>query len=192
VNRLEWMSSALCVNCDDRILHKTAFGFDVSIWEQLLPPLVGATTVIAPSSARGDARSLLHLIESERATIVHFVPTLLEAFVEAVPPGACPNLRAIVCSGEALPKAVALKCTRRLIAAIYNYYGPTEAAIDVTAWRFDPTESFEFVPIGRAIQNVRVHVLAPDLSRVPIGSIGELFVGGVAVGAGYVNRPLLT
>lgn len=192
INRLQWMARQLGVTVEDRILHKTAFGFDVSVWEQLLPLLTGACAVIAPEAARGDARGLQALIEAEAVTLAHFVPTLLEAFLAAVPDGSCSTLRAVVCSGEVLPKSVAAQFAARFSCPLYNYYGPTEAAIDVTAWRFDAADPYDFVPIGRPIQNVRIFVLDSSLERIPIGAVGELHIGGVAVCDGYVGRPALT
>ena len=192
VNRLEWMAADLAMTVDDRVIHKTAFGFDVAAWEQLLPLLTGATIVIAPEDARGDVNELALLIKTERVTLAHFVPTLLEVFVETACPESCRSLRAIVSSGEALAKSVASACIARFACQVRNYYGPTEAAIDVTAWLFDPKATIDFVPIGRPIWNVRTYILGPTLERLPLGAIGELFIGGVAVGDGYIARPSLT
>lgn len=192
VNRLEWMKNMLALTQDDRILHKTAFGFDVSIWEQLLPLTVGATLVVATQEIRRDALALQALVDNEKITVLHFVPTMLDAFLESVPVGACPTLRAIICSGETLPRSTALRCRNKIEAALYNYYGPTETAIDVTSWKFDPLDPYQFVPIGCPIANVSIHVLGPDLQPLPIGTEGELCVGGVAVGIGYIGRPRMT
>ncbi len=188
-NRLVWMRDALQVGPDDRILHKTAFGFDVSVWEQLLPLMTGATLVIADTEDARDAHRLAGLIARHQVSLCHFVPTLLDAFLDQDSLEGCASLRAIVCSGEALPKATALRCSQRLDAALYNYYGPTEAAIDVTAWRFDPEQDYGFVPIGLPIDNVDAHVLRDDLTPAPVGAEGELYLGGIAVGAGYLRRP---
>ncbi|CAE6791819.1 D-alanine--D-alanyl carrier protein ligase [Paraburkholderia domus] len=187
-NRLTWMRDSLRVDEEDTILHRTAFGFDVSVWEQLLPLMTGATIVIADGDDARDGNRLGALIERHRISICHFVPTLLDAFLEPAVPERCGSLRAIVCSGEALPRATALRCTQRLPAAVYNYYGPTEAAIDVTAWRFDPADPYDFVPIGRQIDNVDTYVLGSDGEPVAMGSVGELYLGGVAVGNGYLGR----
>jgi amino acid adenylation domain-containing protein len=192
VNRLTWMAVDVSVGRADRILHKTAFGFDVAVWEQLLPLMTGAAMVIAPDGARGDARALIDLIEREKVTLAHFVPTLLETFIHGIDASRCNSLRAVVCSGEALPRKVAAMAADILGCEVRNYYGPTEAAIDVTSWRFNPADSYDFVPIGRPIWNVRTYALGPSLAPVPVGAIGELYIGGAAVGAGYVGRPGLT
>lgn len=188
-NRLTWMREALSVDESDVVLHKTAFGFDVSVWEQLLPLMAGATLVIADTDDARDGQRLADLIARERISLCHFVPTLLDAFLEQDTLEGCGSLRAIVCSGEALPRSTALRCHGRLGAALFNYYGPTEAAIDVTAWRFDPAQAFDFVPIGRPIDNVDAHVLRADGTLAPDGCEGELYLGGIAIGRGYIGRP---
>ncbi|WP_374692507.1 amino acid adenylation domain-containing protein [Accumulibacter sp.] len=187
-NRLTWMQEALSVGESDVVLHKTAFGFDVSVWEQLLPLMAGAALVIADPDDARDGQRLAALIARERISLCHFVPTLLDAFLEQDSLEGCSSLRAIVCSGEALPRSTALRCHERLGVALFNYYGPTEAAIDVTAWRFDPAQAFDFVPIGRPIDNVDAHVLRADGTLAPEGCEGELHLGGIAIGRGYIGR----
>lgn len=192
VNRLRWMVEDLGTTADDCVLHKTSFGFDVAVWEQLLPLLVGATLVICPESGRGDATAIATLIDAHRVTLCHFVPTLLSAFVEAAPAISSRSLRTIVCSGEDLARSVASAAVERFRCSLRNYYGPTEAAIDVVAWSYDPDGRYRFVPIGRPIWNVRAYVLDSELQRVPPGVIGELYIAGVCLGDGYLGRPGLT
>ncbi|MFB6453970.1 amino acid adenylation domain-containing protein [Chitinophaga sp. Hz27] len=193
VNRLQWKARYLSVTPADIICHKTAFSFDVSVWEQFLPLLTGAAVVIAPEGHRGDPAALINLITREKISIIHFIPTMLAAFLEYEQVTACKaSLRAIVCSGEELGKRTALACHTILQVPVYNLYGPTEAAIDVTAWAFDPADQYTYVPIGKPIQNVQIHILDESLNPVPINTIGNLYIGGVAVGDGYLYRPSLT
>jgi amino acid adenylation domain-containing protein len=192
INRIEWMSNNLAVSPEDCFCHKTSFGFDVSIWEQLLPLLAGAKVIIAKEGINGDANALASLVIKHKITLIHYVPTLLSAFLESQSATQCTSIRAIVASGEALPKSTASLCVEKLNVDLYNYYGPSEAAIDVTSWCFDLNETRNFVPIGKPIQNVKIYILDENLERVPIGSQGNLFIGGEAIGRGYINRPSLT
>jgi nocardicin nonribosomal peptide synthetase NocB len=190
VNRIDWMRRELGVEPSDRILHKTPFGFDVSVWELFLPLASGATEVIAPQGAQRDAEALAELIARERVTIAHFVPSLLEAFVELARP--CPSLRAVVASGEALPRALERRFHEAYPCDLYNFYGPTEATIDVTFWRCERDSTRAHVPIGRPIANTQIYVLDDELRLLPAGAVGELCIGGVGVGLGYLNQPDLT
>ncbi|UXA57321.1 non-ribosomal peptide synthase/polyketide synthase [Xanthomonas prunicola] len=134
-NRLQWMQQALQLQPEQRVLQKTPVGFDVSVWELFWPLRVGARLVLAEPGGHKDPAYLIDLIEQARIDTVHFVPSMLRAFLEALPDGACASLRRIVCSGEALPVDLASTARQRLPQArLYNLYGPTEAAVDVSVW----------------------------------------------------------
>ncbi|HEU0079427.1 MAG TPA: amino acid adenylation domain-containing protein, partial [Longimicrobiaceae bacterium] len=192
VNRLLWMQEEYGLDASDAVLQKTPFSFDVSVWEFFWPLLAGARLVLARPEGHGDPAYLSELIEREAVTTLHFVPPMLAAFLEAGEPGRCGSLRRVVCSGEALP----YELTERFRAALpgtelHNLYGPTEAAVDVTYWACEPRER-RVVPIGRPVANTRVYVLDAHGEPVPQGAAGELFLGGVQVGRGYLGRPELT
>jgi amino acid adenylation domain-containing protein len=193
VNRLLWMQEAYGLGADDAVLQKTPFGFDVSVWEFFWPLLTGARLVMARPGGHRDPSYLAEVIERERITTCHFVPSMLSAFLDGVAAGRCPGLRRVVCSGEALPPSL----VGRFFAAfphvgLHNLYGPTEAAVDVTAWACAPADAAGTVPIGRPIANTRAYVLDARGMPVPAGMSGELFLGGVQVGRGYLGRPALT
>ncbi|MFD8378342.1 amino acid adenylation domain-containing protein [Streptomyces sp. NPDC059679] len=194
VNRLLWMQDRYRLDGSDRVLQKTPFSFDVSVWEFFWPLMTGATLVVARPEEHKDPARLAALINEERITTAHFVPSMLQVFLAQE--GAaeeCASLRRIVCSGEALPFALQERFFERLPGTeLHNLYGPTEAAVDVTAWQCVPGDERAIVPIGRPIANTRVHVLDPHLNPVPVGVVGELYIGGVQVARGYHNRPELT
>ena len=192
VNRLFWMQEAFGLRQDDRVIQKTPFSFDVSVWEFFWPLLFGAQLVIAEPGGHRDSSYLAELIMERGITTIHFVPSMLQLFLEDPRAGACTSLRRVICSGEALPKAVQDRFFSRLDAELHNLYGPTEAAIDVTWWACDPDSSLGFVPIGKPVANTQMHVLDEALQPVPVGTAGELCIGGVQVGRGYLNRPELT
>ncbi|MCR6479406.1 amino acid adenylation domain-containing protein [Variovorax sp. ZS18.2.2] len=193
VNRLHWMQQAHALTPDDVVLQKTPFGFDVSVWEFFWPLMAGARLVLARPDGHKDPAYLGELIRARGVTTLHFVPSMLQAFLarpDAV--AGCASLRRVICSGEALPAALARQCRERLPhARLYNLYGPTEAAVDVSAWTCGSDDG-DAVPIGRPIANTRLYLLDAALRPVPIGVAGELYIGGVQVARGYLNRPDLS
>ncbi|MTJ84459.1 MAG: amino acid adenylation domain-containing protein [Telmatospirillum sp.] len=193
VNRLLWMQQRYGLTARDRVLHKTPFGFDVSVWELTWPLMTGAQMVIAAPERHADPWYLADLIGREGVTTLHFVPSMLEAFLAEVGiEGRCASVTRVMCSGEALPYALQQRFFQRLPGAgLHNLYGPTEAAIDVTSWECRP-DPRDVVPIGHPVANTRIHILDAYSDPVPVGVVGELFIGGIQVARGYLNRPDLT
>jgi amino acid adenylation domain-containing protein len=191
VNRLRWAQEQFTLDNTDRVLQKTPFGFDVSVWEFFLPLLAGARLVLARPGGHQDPAYLADLIHRGQVTIVHFVPSMLRVFLDQAGDIDTRALRHLLCSGEALPAPLAARCLDRLPdVALHNLYGPTEAAVDVTWWQCLPDA--RIVPIGRPIANTRLYILDRHLQPVPIGVAGELHIGGVQVARGYFDRPELT
>ena len=193
VNRLDWMQRAYHLTPQDRVLQKTTFSFDVSVWEFFWPLHTGATLVMAAPGIHKDPQALVDLIRAERISVLHFVPSMLSLFLQAEGVEGCDTLRHVVCSGEPLPAESVKRLREQLpTARLSNLYGPTEAAIDVTAWECPKDFNGDLVPIGRPISNIRIHILDGAQQAVPIGSIGEIYIGGAGVARGYLNRPELT
>ncbi|WP_338911146.1 non-ribosomal peptide synthase/polyketide synthase [Mycetohabitans rhizoxinica] len=192
-NRLEWMQQAYVLTSADRVIQKTSFGFDVSVWEFFWTLLNGATLVVAAPDIHKDPVALMALIIRQRITTVHFVPSMLGTFLHNKGVQHCTSVKRLICSGEALSGASVRLCQTLLPdARLYNLYGPTEATIDVTAWRYPPDYAEDTVPIGRPIANTRIYLLDAHGQPVPLGAVGELYIGGVGVARGYLNRPELT
>jgi amino acid adenylation domain-containing protein len=192
VNRILWMQEYFGLTADDKVLQKTPFSFDVSVWEFFWPLLFGAELVVAEPGGHRDSGYLAQTIVQRGITTIHFVPSMLQLFLEDPRAGDCASLVRVVCSGEALPRALQDRFYQRSGAALYNLYGPTEAAVDVTAWACDPAIPLPFVPIGKPVANTQIHILDDDMAPLPVGTAGELHIGGVQVGRGYLNRPELT
>nr|QEO74607.1 AMP-dependent synthetase and ligase [uncultured bacterium] len=186
VNRLLWMQHEYGLTPDDRVLQKTPSSFDVSVWEFLWPLITGATEVVARPDGHKDPAYLASLIRDRDVTTVHFVPSMLQVFLREPAAAACTSLRRVICSGEALPVDAVELFDRVLDAELHNLYGPTEASVDVTHWRCDPAEVT--VPIGREVWNTRTYVLDAHLRPVPPGTSGELYLAGVQLARGYLNR----
>ena len=193
VNRLRWMEETYHLGPNERVLQKTPFSFDVSVWEFFWTLMAGSCLVVARPEGHKDPFYLRELIDRAGVTTLHFVPSMLQSFLSHVPERACPSLSHVVCSGEELPGYLRdqfFRCLPRV--RLSNLYGPTEAAVDVTAWECQSEDGGMRVPIGRPIANVQIYILDAHMEPVPITVVGELYIGGVAVGRGYVNRPELT
>ncbi|MFE0043487.1 amino acid adenylation domain-containing protein [Streptomyces albireticuli] len=191
-NRLLWMQDAYGLDGTDRVLQKTPFSFDVSVWEFFWPLMTGAVLVVARPDGHKDSGYLARTIRAESITTVHFVPSMLQLFLLEPEAGRCTGLRRVICSGEALPERLQERFFARSRAELHNLYGPTEAAVDVTAWTCRRDGAPGPVPIGHPIANTRMYVLDRHLRPVPAGVPGELHIGGHGLARGYLNRPELT
>jgi amino acid adenylation domain-containing protein/non-ribosomal peptide synthase protein (TIGR01720 family) len=191
-NRIVWMQRTYGLTATDSVLQKTPFSFDVSVWEFFWPLIAGARLVFAKPGGQRESDYLIDLIEQQQITTLHFVPSMLRAFLEAPNVERCSSLRRVICSGEALPSDLQDKFFDRLNAELHNLYGPTEAAVDVTFWQCRRNDSGRSVPIGRPIANTQIYIVDESLEPCPIGIPGELLIGGIAVGQGYYREPELT
>ena len=186
VNFLASMRDEPGLSAADRLLAVTTLSFDIAGLELFLPLTTGATVVLAGRTEASDPRRLMALMERSGATVMQATPATWRMLIDAGWRGSA-SLR-ILCGGEAMPDDLAgALCDRG--AGVWNLYGPTETTIWSTCERVVGGRT---VTIGRPIANTRVHLLGPALQPVPIGAIGEIFIGGDGVAAGYLNRPELT
>ncbi|WP_330275554.1 amino acid adenylation domain-containing protein [Lentzea sp. NBC_00516] len=196
VNRLWWMRDAYRIDASDRVLLKTPFTFDVSVWEFFLPLMTGAAVVVAQDGGHKDPQYLLEVIDRRAVTVTHFVPSMLQAFLTSAPDRkSVASVRRVFCSGEALPVSPAAGAVALFEnAELHNLYGPTEAAVDVTAHPVVQAGLVDAVgvPIGVPVANTTTRVLDAWLRPVPVGVAGELYLGGVQLADGYVARASLT
>ncbi len=190
-NRLQWMQDRYKLTTFDRILQKTTYTFDVSVWEFFLPILTGATLVLSKPHGQYDSEYLAKIMYEQRISIVHFVPSMLRIFLEQPNLQAIPSLRCIICSGEILPIDVMQNAKAKLQTNVENLYGPTEAAIDVTYWPCQGTE-IHSIPIGYPIHNIQMYVIDKNWDLAPIGMVGELVIAGIGLARGYCKNPELT
>lgn len=188
VNRVEWMQQQYALHRDDRVLQKTPYGFDVSVWEFVWPLLYGAALVVAKPEGHRDPEYLHTLIRQQRITTLHFVPSMLNAMLGAVSWRELRSVRQVFCSGEALPMALVKQFfDSGATAKLHNLYGPTEAAIDVSFCECSPL--LPLTTIGKPIQNIRLYVVDRYQRPCPIGVAGELVIAGVGLARGYLQRP---
>ncbi len=192
-NHIHWMQSAFPWTTGDRVLQQTPMSFDASVWEFFAPLVAGATLVIGSPSGQFDPAECVTLIVRHGITVLQFVPSLLGLFLDERDVSSCRSLRRVVCGGAPLTTALRDRFFERFEKVVLvNGYGPTETCIDAVTWTCEREDRREVVPIGRPMANARVYVLGPQLELLPIGTAGELCIGGAGLARGYINRPELT
>ncbi|WP_072751834.1 non-ribosomal peptide synthetase [Rhodococcus maanshanensis] len=190
-NQLLWKQSEYPLGADDAVMLKTAATFDLSVWEFWWALTVGARLVIAKPGGEQDPSYLARLMRESLVTTMHFVPSLLTAFLASVGSEPIASLRRVICIGEALPAETVRRFAEFSDAAVFNLYGPTEAAVSVTHHRCGPADE-RTVPIGVPEWNTQVYVLDARLHPVPVGVPGELYIAGAQLAQGYTGRADLT
>ena len=200
VNRLTWMQKNFQITEDDTLLQKTSFSFDVSVWELFWWSMVGARLVLLKPHKEKDPRAIVKAINKDKVTIIHFVPSVLEMFLDYIGTKfdltKIASLKYVVVSGEELSKKTALFFNELLEdynISLWNLYGPTEATIDVTAFCSNGiSDAIERIPIGKPIDNIQIYVLDGEGNRLPQDEVGELCIAGIGVARGYIHNERLT
>lgn len=191
-NNLLWMQRDWPLEAADRLLHKTAFTFDVSVKELFWPLLAGARLVLAHPDGHRDPAYLRDLIRDAGITVTHFVPSMLQAFLAEPGVADCRSLRLVMCGAEALPVRTHNEFFRLLGADLLHLYGPTEAAIAVTAWLSTGESEEERVPLGGPMPNCSIYLLDDKMEPVPARVPGHLHIAGVPLARGYLGDPVKT
>lgn len=188
LNRLLWAQETFPLGEHDRVLQKTPYSFDVSVPEFFWSLMFGAQLVVAQPGRHKDPDYLVQTIIKHKITSVEFVPSMLDVLLKHPQVQNCCSIRQVYCAGEALSYDIQKRFFQIFSADLYNLYGPTEAAVEVSWWKCDPDSSLTFVPIGKPIANTQLYILDSMMNQVPPGVDGELYIGGVQVARGYVNR----
>lgn len=186
-NLLRSMRQQLEVTADDRFLALTSLSFDMAALELYLPLIVGAQVVIAGQEVASDGRRLREMLEAQPVTIMQATPATWRMLLATGWKGS--RDLALLSAGEALPRDLAAQLLQNG-AALWNLYGPTETTVFSTTHKVITPNGP--VPIGRPIANTQVYILDDSCAPVPVGSEGELYIGGVGLARGYLNRPELT
>ncbi|WCM63688.1 amino acid adenylation domain-containing protein [Paenibacillus polymyxa] len=201
-NFLHWMQKEYPIGESDVILQKSPYTFDVSVRELFWWSLQGAKVVFLEPGGEKEPECMANTVERYGVTMIHFVPSMLSAFLDYVESrqsivlNQLASLRQVFVGGEALNMKLverfnALLC-RGGLTSLINFYGPTEATIDVSYYDCSTGKSLSKVPIGRPVDNTALYVISEDGALQPIGVPGELCIAGVQLARGYLNRPDLT
>ena len=191
-NLVLWMQDLLPLDARDRLLVKTPITFDASVIEYFWPLIAGAALVVARPDGHKDSRYLVDTIEAEAATVLQVVPSMLHLLVGEPGLARCPSLRYLLAGGEELTRELQEAFFARSGADLVNFYGPTETAVNATAWVCRRDDDPRPVPIGFPAANSYTFALDRFGRPVPVGVAGELYIGGPGVARGYLNRPELT
>jgi amino acid adenylation domain-containing protein len=192
-NHMAWMQQIHPLGPEDRVLQKTVFTFDASVWEFYAPLLAGATLVMARPGGHQDPEYLVQCLQEEAITVLQLVPLQLQLILEQKGLSQCHSLKRVYCGGEALTRDLVHAFYQQAPwARLYNLYGPTEATIDATIGECSSTQAGDTAPIGKPISNTQVYVLDERMHVVPVGVPGQLYIAGAGLARGYLNRPELT
>jgi amino acid adenylation domain-containing protein len=191
-NHMLWIQDRFPLSATDRVLQKTPFSFDASVWEFFAPLIAGARLVMARPEGHRDPAYLVRTLAAEEITILQVVPSLLSLLLAEEGFDRCLTLRRVFCGGEALTPDLAGRLAARLRVELVNVYGPSEATIQMVSWTCPPGVTPVLTPLGRPIDNTRAYVLDRHLEPAPLGVPGELVLGGACLGRGYLGRPDLT
>jgi len=191
-NRLVWMQDAYRLKYDDCVLQKTPYTFDVSGWEFFWALMYGARIHFLRPGGEKDPSHIMEVIRDKKITTMHFVPSMLSAFLHVLDDKtkeylSC--LRRVICSGEALLAEHRDRFFKYLDCELHNLYGPTEASIDVTYFVCSPEDKASVIPIGKPIANTQIYILDKYMQPTPVGVPGEIYLAGVGLARGYVNKP---
>jgi polyketide synthase PksJ len=187
VNFLNSMKREPGITPGDRLLSVTTLCFDIAVLEIFLPITTGACVVLADRDTATDGLKLIEKLRRHDISIMQATPATWRLLLESGWTGSG-NLK-ILCGGEALPKELAAQLIPKC-ASLWNMYGPTETTIWSAVHKVDPEE--DRICIGRPIDNTQMYILDSNLQPVPVGVIGELYIGGDGLARGYLNRPELT
>ncbi|MFK7107579.1 amino acid adenylation domain-containing protein [Flavobacterium oreochromis] len=189
VNRLNWMWNHYGFSIEHTILQKTSFSFDVSVWELFLPLCWGCKMVLCEDGSAQKPDQILELISKYKVNHIHFVPSMLEAFINYLTesktqPSATSSLKNVYTSGEALTKQTVERWYNYTNIPVKNLYGPTEASVDVTYYDVHPDS--QNIYIGKPIDNICIYILNDD-KILPVGLYGEICIAGVGLALGYLG-----
>ncbi|MGV0785922.1 amino acid adenylation domain-containing protein [Mycolicibacterium sp. XJ2] len=187
-----WFKGDYGIDDSERLLQVASPSFDVSIAEIFGMLACGGRLVIPRPDGLRDVGYLTDLLHDEGITSMHFVPSLLGLFLSLPGVNQWRTLQRVPIGGEALPGELADKFHATFDALLHNFYGPTETVINASRYKVEGKQGTRIVPIGKPKINTQIHLLDDALRPVPVGVIGEIYIGGTHVAHGYHDRPKLT
>lgn len=193
-NRLIWSTEAYDLGQSIKLLHNSAIGFDIAIWEMYFPLIMGGQLVIVPPDLQKDPVFILNEIQKHEISIIHLVPSLLTIILNKLEQNkeySVKSVRNVVCGGEVLSVELHNRFHIYFKASLHHTYGPTEAAISVTNWSSKKAFFGNRVPLGLPIVNAKIFICDEDMQLSPVGTPGEIYIGGVPVALGYLNQDQL-
>jgi amino acid adenylation domain-containing protein len=189
-NHMLWMLDKFDFTENDIILQRTSFSFDASVWEFFAPLLIGARLALYPASLEKDVSSLSRFMSDFAISIAQFTPSIF-SFIQEERTSRSLASKLIFLGGDVIQEKSINYILQDHKTTYVNLYGPTESTIDVISTRVHKDCQSNKV-LGCPIDNVKVYILDKNARLIPIGVVGELYIGGVGLARGYLNRPDLT
>lgn len=175
-----------------------SYAFDFSVWELWGALLYGGKLVIVPYMISRSPKQFHQLLIDEKVTVLNQTPSAFRQLVNIdIEQDEKLNLRYVIFGGEALKKSILEPWVRKYgfdSPKLVNMYGITETTVHVTLGvveNFDDVED-DRIPVGKPLDDLQVYILDENKMLLPIGAVGEMYVGGGGVSKGYLNRPELT
>ena len=195
INQMSWMRDVCKLDRDKVVLQKTPMSFDAAQWE-ILASCCGSKVIMSRPGAYKDPEQLIETIIRYDVTTLQCVPTLLQALLDTDIFHNCQSLTQIFSGGEILSKKLVLQCIEALPKCdLTNLYGPSECTINASAFKVDKNKIADYpkaIAIGTPVHNTQFYILNSRQSLASVGETGELYIGGVQLARGYINRPELT
>ncbi len=195
INQISWMKTACKLDQNKVVLQKTPMSFDAAQWE-ILASCYGSKIIMSRPGAYKDPEQLIDTIIRHNVTTLQCVPTLLQALLDNDIFHNCKSLTQIFSGGEMLSRKLALQCIETLPKCdLTNLYGPTECTINTSAFQVNKNTIADYpnaIPIGTPVHNTQYYILNSQKSLASVGEIGELYIGGIQLARGYINRPDLS
>ena len=186
VNLVTWHIDRFDLHVGSRVPATASLAFDASVWEIWSALCAGATLLLPPAGLASDPAALLQWWRGQSMDCAFLVtPLALLAMQAGLPQG----LKSLLIGGD---RITALPAGLPTSLRIVNNYGPTETTIVVISGEIEPHSGDSLYPIGKPIANTRIYLLDESEAPVPLGAVGELYIGGAGVARGYFNRPDLT
>ncbi|PHV12329.1 non-ribosomal peptide synthetase [Chitinimonas sp. BJB300] len=186
--RLAWLARNYAITSNDCAAQATQLTFDPALIELILP-LVHGASVALPPPGRLTPEAIAGFAIRHGVTIMAFVPSTLQRFLNAAVSRQGLRLRVACCGGEVLSPALAERFLTQTQGRLFNVYGPTEACIFATAWECERRSSEAALPVGRPVDDTRIYVLDSQQQLLPFACAGEIYIGGKTLARGYLHRP---
>jgi amino acid adenylation domain-containing protein len=191
-NRMIWQIQGYPLDQDAIVLQQIPLSFDPSVTE-IYPALsCGARLALARHGGQKEGAHIVALIKEQQVSDAFFVPSMLQLFLDTPGVEECVSLRRVESAGEALTLELETRFLGTLNTDLYNFYGPTETSVSMMYYPCGMQETRSVIPLGRPLANVEIYILDGGFDLEPAGIPGELCIGGVPPGRGYLSRPDLT
>lgn len=190
-NTLRWRSKSVTLTPDDRVLVLLSHQFDAAM-AIVLSTLHQNATPVWPRENDLELDALIDQIIRDQITILPAIPSVVRALAAHPRFSLCTSIRQIWCGGETMPSDLPSIVRSKLDCKIWNFYGPTEASVEVTGMDVTQCDARRRIPIGHEIDGVQIHIVDDRLAPLPLGFTGQIAVSGRGLADGYLNRPDLT